>query len=93
MADAEMNQAPVHITIVGHKDDTAAQALHAAVLAYPIDFKQVDWWDKREGPLPNPEVTYPELPRAAAFICTNSTCSSPVFDAARIEPTIERLVH
>ena len=93
MADAEMAQPPVHITIVGHKDDTAAKALHAAALGYPVDFKQVDWWDKREGPLPNPEVTYPELTRAAAFICTNNTCSSPIFDVDRIGPTLERLVH
>ena len=93
IADAEMAGAPVHITIVGHKDDIAAQVLHTTALAYPVDFKQVDWWDKREGPLPNPEVTYPELSRAAAFICTNRTCSSPIFDSARIEPTIERLAH
>lgn len=93
MADAEMAQPPVHITVVGHKDDAAAQALHAAALAYAVDFKQIDWWDKREGALPNPEVTYPELPHAAAFICTGNTCSSPIFDAARIGPTAERLSH
>ena len=52
----------------------------------PMDFKQVDWWDKREGALPDPAVSYPELPKAAAFICTGSTCSSPIFDPARIAP-------
>ena len=91
LADAEMQGGPLHITVVGHKDDPAAQALHAAALAYPAVYKQLDWWDKREGALPNPEVSYPELSRAAAFVCTGSTCSSPIFDPVRLAPTVDRL--
>ena len=91
LADAETRGGPLHITVVGHKDDAGAQALHAAALAYPAAYKQLDWWDKREGTLPNPEVTYPELPRAAAFVCTGSTCSSPIFDPGRLAPTVDRL--
>ena len=91
LAESELVATPLHITVVGHKDDASAQALHAAALAYPADFKQVDWWDKREGPLPDPAVSYPELPKAAAFICTGNTCSSPIFDPARIAPTVARL--
>jgi hypothetical protein len=78
--------------VVGHKDDAAAQALHAAALALPMDYKQVDWWDKREGALPDPTVSYPELPKAAAFLCTGNTCSSPIFDPARLAPTLQRLL-
>ena len=66
---------------------------HAAALAYSADFKQVDWWDKREGPLPNAEVTYPELSKATAYLCTGNTCSSPIFDPAEIAPTVQRLMH
>ncbi len=91
LADAATRSGPLHITVVGHKDDAAAEALHAAALAYPAVYKQLDWWDKREGALPNPEVSYPELARAAAFVCTGNTCSSPIFDAARLAPTIARL--
>lgn len=91
LTDAQMQSGPLHITVVGHKDDAGAQALHAAALAYPAVYKQLDWWDKREGALPNPEVTYPELPKAAAFVCTGSTCSSPIFDPARLASTIAHL--
>ena len=92
LADEEAGVTPLHITIVGHKDDAVAQALHAAALAYPADYRQIDWWDKREGPLPNPEVTYPELPRAAAFICTGNTCSSPIYAAGDLVPSVDRLL-
>ena len=91
LADAVTRSGPLHITVVGHKDDAAAQALHAAALAYPAVYKQLDWWDKREGALPNPEVSYPELARPAAFVCTGSTCSSPIFDATRLAATVDRL--
>src|SRR5450759_2313700 len=70
LADAELGGAPTHVTIVGHKDDASAQALHSAALRYPSVYRRVDWWDKREGAMPNPDVRYPELARAAAFICT-----------------------
>jgi hypothetical protein len=70
--------------VVGAKNDPAARALHAAALRYPAEYLQVDWWDRAEGPLPNPEVRYPRLAVAAAFICTANTCSNPVYDADKI---------
>jgi hypothetical protein len=79
LADAELAQEPPHVTIVGRKDDPAAQALHAAARAYPARYLRIEWWDKREGPLPNPDVRYPELDRAAAFACAEKLCSLPVF--------------
>jgi uncharacterized protein YyaL (SSP411 family) len=88
LADQELSTAPIHITVVGHKADSAAQALHTAALRYPADYLQIDWWDPDEGPLPNPEIKYPTLDRAAAFACTGSACSMPVFEAAEIEPAV-----
>ena len=41
-------------------------------------YKRVELWDRREGALPNPDVEYPELPQAAAFVCTAKSCSSPI---------------
>jgi len=81
--------APTHVTIVGHKDDASAQALHSAALRYPSVYRRVDWWDKREGAMPNPDVRYPELARAAAFICTGNTCSLPVFDSSQLARTLD----
>ena len=54
----------------------------------PSDYLQVDWWDRDEGQLPNPEIQYPQLDRAAAFACTASACSMPVFNSAEIEQAV-----
>ena len=91
MADHELSSDPVHITIVGHKSDAAARTLHEAARAYPAAYKRLDWWDTSEGPLPNPDVTYPELGEAAAFICTNRICSLPMFTAQDLTTTLQKL--
>lgn len=88
LADRELAAAPIHITIVGGKSDPGARDLHSAALRYPSDYLQVDWWDRAEGPLPNPEIQYPTLDRAAAFACTANACSMPVFNSADIEPAV-----
>lgn len=61
---------------------------HAAALRFPADYVQVDWGDPSESPLPNPEIQFPRLARPAAFACTQSTCSNPMYDPASIAPTV-----
>ena len=39
----------------------------------------MEWYDPADGPLPNADVQYPVLKKAAAFVCTGNTCSTPVF--------------
>jgi len=91
LVDYELSRPPLHLTIVGHKDDPAAQALFQAALRYPVWYKRLEWWDTREGRLPNPDVQYPEMQKAAAFICTNRTCSPPIFQADAIAPRVDKL--
>jgi uncharacterized protein YyaL (SSP411 family) len=91
LADMELGAEPTHITVIGHKDDPEAQKLDIAARAYPALYKRLDWWDVREGPLDNPDVTYPEMDKAAAFACSNHTCSLPVFTAADLTKTVERM--
>ena len=79
LADDEFEHEPTHITIVGHKNDTSAIRLDEAARAFPASNKRIDWWDKREGALPNADVQYPEMDRAAAFACGNRLCSLPAF--------------
>jgi uncharacterized protein len=81
LADREITAAPLHITVVGRKDDKAGQMLFAAALLDPATYKRVEWLDGREGPLPNLDVEYPTLNRAAAFLCTDNACSAPIFTA------------
>ena len=93
LADHELSGDPIHITVVGGKSDPAALALHSAALAFPAHYLQVDWWDRREGPLPDPEVRYPQLARAAAFACTGNSCSLPVFDPAQVARTVSAALY
>jgi hypothetical protein len=91
LVDYELSRPPLHLTIVGHKDDAAAQALFQAALRYPVSYKRLEWWDTREGRLPNPDVQYPELKQAAAFICTSRTCSPPIFQPEQLAARVDKL--
>jgi uncharacterized protein YyaL (SSP411 family) len=92
LAAFEAANDPLHLTIVGGKDDAAALALFNSAIRYAAVYRRVEWWDRREGSMPNPDVRYPQLARAAAFICTDSTCSLPIFDASKIAAEIARSV-
>jgi hypothetical protein len=92
LAAFESANDPLHITIVGGKDDAAATALFESAIRYAAVYRRIEWWDRREGNMPNPDVRYPQLSRAAAFICTDSTCSLPIFEAARVAKEAQRSV-
>jgi uncharacterized protein YyaL (SSP411 family) len=91
LADVEISRPPLHLTIVGHKDDPAAQALFQSALHYPANYKRLEWWDTREGKLPNPDVQYPELSKAAAFVCTSRVCSAPIFNPADLAARVDKI--
>jgi uncharacterized protein len=88
LADHEMTSSPLHITVVGRKNDSTAQALFAAAIRQPITYKRIEWLDEREGALPNPDVGYPTLEKPAAFLCTDQACSAPVF---AVDDLIEKI--
>ncbi|MFT7673101.1 MAG: hypothetical protein ACI845_001511 [Gammaproteobacteria bacterium] len=91
LSDYELNIAPVHITVVGSKSDKAAIKLFAEARQYASSYLRVDWWDKSAGPLPNANVTYPEMEQAAAFVCSDNACSLPLFDGDAISDTVDEL--
>ena len=93
LPDFELTHAPLHVTVVGGKTDPQAQQLFKAALNYPSTYKRLDWWDKSEGPMPNPDVQYPTLEKPAAFVCTQNRCSIPVFDSMKLPGLIDRLSH
>jgi uncharacterized protein len=92
LADYEVGRAPLHLTVVGRKDDPAAKALFLAALQYPSFYKRLEWWDPREGKLPNPDVQYPSVARAAAYVCTERTCSAPIFRADEVASKVGRVL-
>jgi len=91
LADEELAVEPTHVTIVGHKDDPRAQALHALARALPARYKRLEWLDLREGKLPNPDVEYPDLGEPAAFACSNRICSFPSFNAEELQATVKQM--
>ncbi|MEN3351301.1 MAG: uncharacterized protein V7632_4936 [Bradyrhizobium sp.] len=91
LADDELAVEPTHVTIVGHKDDERARALHAIARALPARYKRLEWLDLREGKLPNPDVEYPDLGEPAAFACSNRICSFPAFDAGELQANVTQM--
>lgn len=89
LADRELASEPDHVTIVGEKKDPVAKDLYLTGLAYPSSYKRIEWWDRRAGPLPNPDVQYPELPKTAAFVCAEKVCSLPAFTREKLVKQIE----
>jgi uncharacterized protein len=89
LADKELAAEPIHITVIGGKADLQAQLLFAEALKYPVTYKRVEWWDPAEGPMPNAEVEYPKLPKAAAFGCAGGRCSLPIYRPENITKTID----
>lgn len=91
LAADEMGRNPLHLTVVGAKSDAAAQSMYDTARRYPGWYKRVEWWDKAEGPLPNPDVRYPQMRKAAAFVCTDRLCSLPVYDSAGLTAIIAEI--
>jgi len=91
LAADESRTDPLHVAVIGRKDDPAAQALYAEALRAPTAHKLVEWWDRREGPAPRGEDIYPRLDRPAAFLCANGACSSPLYSAPALAARLRRV--
>jgi hypothetical protein len=58
----------------------------------PLIGALLEWWDKREGMLPHPDVNYPDYPGGpAAFACRRNFCSLPVTDPSAVARQLDRL--
>jgi uncharacterized protein len=77
LADAERAREPLHVTVVGARADPLSHALLAAARREPDGYQRVELWDPSEGPLPNPDVTFPPRARPAAYLCAAGRCSAP----------------
>jgi uncharacterized protein YyaL (SSP411 family) len=91
LADYEITNLPRHITVVGKKDDAVAKVLFAVALRGSPTYRRIEWWDEREGTLPNADIEYPTLEQAAAFVCGDKSCSAPVFSAEKLADLNNRL--
>ncbi len=89
--DRELSREPVHITIVGPKDQPLVSELGHAALAYPALYKRVDRWDRRDGPLPNNDIEFPDEPAIAAYACSQNICSLPVTEPGKLAAALDRI--
>ncbi|MBL9103876.1 MAG: thioredoxin domain-containing protein [Myxococcales bacterium] len=76
LALAEASYTPVDVTVVGRPGDPATMALHAAALRLgdPRTILAIS----------PPGARYPDPGGAAVYLCTDTACSSPVKDPARL---------
>ncbi len=91
LAEEEVRTEPVHVMILGRKDDPVARAMFAVALRLPDQHKLVEWWDRREGPAPRGEDYFPAMEEAAAFLCANGACSPPITSVVALEKRLARL--
>ena len=91
LAEEEARTEPIHVMILGGKDDAVAQKMFAVALRMPEQHKLVEWWDRRTGPAPRGEDIFPEMNGAAAFLCANGACSTPLTSVAALEKRLARL--
>ncbi len=92
LADHELSAAPLHLVVVGAKNDPSARSLFNAARSAPGISRRIEWWDRAEGPLPNADVEFPEMDRAAGYFCTASRCSAPSFEPAQYRQRIDALL-
>jgi uncharacterized protein len=91
LAAGEMARDPLHLTVVGPKDDPAVRALHLSALRVPAPYLRLEVWDRSEGPLPRADVEYPPLKRPAAFVCDGARCSAPSYTPEQLAERLARL--
>lgn len=91
LADYELSKDPLHITIVASKQNKVGQELFEEALEYPSLYKRIEWYDHSEGKLSNHDIDYPQLPRAAAFVCVNKTCSMPTYNPKDLDDMLDSL--
>ena len=86
LADRELNEEPVHITIVGKKEDAAASKLFATAMRHPSPYKIIEW-SVPGAPVKEGGIEYPDFGKPAAFLCADGRCSSPKFTPADLAAT------
>ena len=76
LALAEATVTPVDVTVVGALTDPGAAALHRAALRLDDPRAVLS--------VSPPGARYPDIGAAAVYLCTNTACSTPVRDPAKL---------
>jgi uncharacterized protein YyaL (SSP411 family) len=90
LANQDVTEAPLHVTVLGSPSDPNATNLHSAALRLITSHELIELRDPADpAPLPT-TVSYPKLSRPALFLCTAQACSTPVFRPEEVRAKIQR---
>lgn len=81
LAITRVLQYPVHIVVVGEKQDSSAKFLLKKARQLYVPGKLVRFLDPHVDTLSIGEITFPQSEIAQAFVCTDKLCSSPIQNA------------
>ena len=88
LANQEITEAPLHVTVLGSPSDPGSGALHTAALRSIASHELIELRDPAS-PTPS-SIAYPKLNRAALFLCSAQACSSPVFRPEDVRAKVQR---
>jgi uncharacterized protein YyaL (SSP411 family) len=83
LAGMEVQGDPLHVAVVGPKDDTGGRDLFLAAIGAPVWYKQIDWLTTTDHTFLAGEVNS-KVSRPAAYLCSHQACSPPVFDSTAL---------
>ena len=79
LANQDVTEAPLHVTIVGPVKNPSSIMLRNAALRSIASHELIELRDPSDpSPLPT-RVAFPQLDHPALFLCSERSCSSPVF--------------
>jgi len=81
----------MHITIVGSKNDLLAKQLYMTALSYKNNSTIIEWLAVGEQAKDYPEIKFPILKTAAAYVCINHHCSFPILTPNQFSGIIQQL--
>ena len=84
LALEELLQPTLDLTVVGQAHDPVRAALHRAALAWPDPRATVE--------IDTPGNRYPDIGKAAAYLCTETACSTPITDPTRLSEQADAFV-
>ena len=85
----ELRTDPLHVTVVGPKNDALAQKLFDTAFFFPCFYRQLEWIDNASSSAATQSISYPHLSKSAAYLCTSNTCSAPVFAPEKLTRLIQ----
>ncbi len=88
LANQDIIEAPLHLTVLGTPSDPGFGALHTAALRSIASHELIELRDPAS-PTPS-SIAYPKLNRPALFLCSAQACSSPVFRPEDVRAKVQR---